>query len=200
MPCLSQNNIAYYCLIHMKFISQFLLRIFLGNVSPANFPNLFICKRCVPVFFSSWSRFRVLLKGTAFLARHVKCVLSYRAEKEVRRIAARRIIAVMQNANPFRDWAEGNEPRNPAGNVGFVIQSKLPISSPSPAGSPFPAFVLRSDFNLAPKTFLLSVGEFWNNSVRSHASDIRLWLSTRRWFQPSAGALYLSPNFRMKAT
>lgn len=175
--------------MHAKLVSQRLLRNCSRNISRSNFANSIFREFRLPVFFSLRCRLRMLLKSASEFARHVHPVFFDCPKKKMLRIAARRIVAFVKNANPFRNGTERNEPCYPTGNVRLFFSpcndAKLAVSSPSSASFPLPAFIGLADSHLLPKSFPVRIRQKWNDAVRFHASNLRVWLSVFRWVTPT---------------
>jgi len=133
--------------------------IFYGNFSVwhifiqqfANFSNLFLCK------FRRWIEFTLAALICAALSDHVRYIIALSSKKKMIGIAARRIVAFMQNAYSmktimFRDWSEMYFPTNTGSSMELMISQKDTISHRTADSTcPQPAFVSRGNFNFRPE-------------------------------------------------
>lgn len=107
------------------------------------------------------------------LAHHVLRVIPRRPQEQVRRIAARAIVAAVANAQPVGNWAVGDDPRSTVGED-FVCArwpSHFAVAIPHPVSLPFPAFVRTATGDKSGKTFGQRLSPSRKYTLR-HSSNI----------------------------
>ena len=69
------------------------------------------------------------------------------------RIAARRIVATVQNEKTARDWSASQFPRNSVCSEHGAMESEVSIALQAAGPSPRPAFIGSANIDLRPESF-----------------------------------------------
>lgn len=163
------NDVLDRCFTYPKLLGERLSCAIASRVKAANLNDLPLCEFGLSCIFAAWRTFWVgvlavaftaccafgmLVKSVTTLLRHVLTVIFGRASKEMFWIRAGRIVAMMANKIPIRNWANVHfirqaVSRNFSANS-FVVNQAISIGGC--ASSPFPTSV--SFNNVLPKAFL----------------------------------------------
>lgn len=89
--------------------------------------------------------------GLPALGNHVTNVIKVCAKKQVSGIAAKFIVAMVQDVHPFGNGAVGEFPCNAVGSCCLPVDGKLPVSVATCSGSPVPAIGITEFVHSLPK-------------------------------------------------
>ena len=154
--------------------------------------------------YLSFRKFRSVifyaLSVFSFLCKHISHIVGMCARKQVIRVTASWIIALMQNAKTFGDWSIGKFPRKTMGKHILVLVSSLAVSVFGFATLPFPAIVWITLGDSVPKTL------FYFIDVASRGMICHSKFSFQNLLTPSSdssrcGGIFawlISPNFSTK--
>lgn len=124
--------------------------VFLGaasrSVKASYFGSLSICKYGRMVFFSKSFWVSVSLLSVSGIIKRSSGIKMFR-------IATRRVVTMMKNPLPFRDWAVRNLPRNPMCRTIATHVKNLTMSLVLLSSQKRPAFIWPMNFNPVPKSF-----------------------------------------------
>lgn len=130
-----------------------------GNVEGANGSNLLDCENRPPVTFSNRPQLWVkavsgsVAYGLPTLRVSVTHVFKVCSLPQVGRVAARRIVASVQHAQPWSNRATRKLECDPVCSIAFPIESNFTVSVlVHRAANPRPATGWRASVNLAPKS------------------------------------------------
>lgn len=136
-PCMSLDNVRD-CRMHDVVLPR---KNAIGRAVSVRLPDgdyLGFCQFAQAILRSAlrtnWRR------PSAFLTSHVSEIFRLRAKKEMRWIAAQRVVAAVTHALTNWDWAVGKEPRETVATPEFVGPPLLPVSMCAFGFRPQPAF------------------------------------------------------------
>lgn len=193
-PRPSQNDITNRSPIYAVLLSQLSLRYSQNVVSVSNRKHSFFgqfCKGVILTYGLVFPAYRAILRGVTVptvlgppstLSPHIVVVVLSRTEKQVFRINARRIVALMQDAKSVRNIPKVKNPRDTVGPttvrgpIELTVAVVGLISQPYPARSKTLTKRNRLLTNLCPESDLT-----WY-FLRSHDLNLRhrlgLWLGS----------------------
>jgi len=131
-PRFSKYNFANHCLPYVKHISNALLAVISARVKFTDLSHFFIIQFRQRLHGSPSMRFWMPFRPTAFtrsgasFSVSIGSVFLISSEPQVVGINANPIVAFMAYAEPVRNWAESDDPRN---SVRFQVQSVKPNPS-----------------------------------------------------------------------
>lgn len=145
-PCVSCNNGMNRVLINAESSGEKSARrsIF---VESSYFHNGFVGKLC------SDGLLALSVSNSPTFFDHISRVLFHCPKKQMVRIAAGRIVALMQNFHAFWNFSMRENPRNSVGLCEFSIPRSMAVSVAVSALHPLPASVRRSFFDRVPEVF-----------------------------------------------
>lgn len=121
------------------------------SVTPfADFNNLLFGKFCGGAIFT-FLVFLIRGFGLAPLCNHIVNVIKICAKEQVRGVAAKPIVAMVQNVHTFGGGAVGEFPCNAVGSCCLPVDGKLPVSVATCPGSPVPAIGITEFVHSLPK-------------------------------------------------
>ncbi len=136
---------------------------------------------------SAGNSFRACFLHISALLHHIFNVFLLCSRKQMGRIHAFPIVATMTDLKA--GISVGDKKGNPvrreydSSNTEFAIHCIM-----ANRGTPFPAFIRPSFFDLIPKSFLVLVRQFRDVFSSFHASIFRVIVSVCRWLNPAANA------------
>lgn len=146
-PCSSHKNSVNARLANHKHFSEFRSGEMAGFSDFSNAVNLRLRKHGRATFLSDGLYFSALFN-------HVLRVVFLGSEKQVIRINARRIVALVKNEKVLRNLSECKFPSNPVSKSRTVVHRKSTIAKGSIlASSPNPALIFGCLLYLLPKSF-----------------------------------------------
>lgn len=172
LPTLAKCDIRDRCLAHAKLLCDSALR-YPSIAKATNFNHL--------IGRQSRCMYGLALRLIGFihsaLVDHIRGVVGLSAEKQVPRIATRRIIAFVTNIHTWRDWAKTQFPSHAAcnrTNVASAIplaESELSISIRIATGLPLPTFIGAALRDFLPKAFIDRARGFGSSPMAYKESD-----------------------------
>lgn len=129
-----------------------------------------------------------LAVGTSPLSRGIGGVLLTGSKKEMRRIGAWGLIALVAHKKPIWDLPKMQQPADAVRSVLMPSNSKSSVSISPIATHPIPALLRSSSLDVRPKTFLFFLAElrqwFWSLWRSFHTSEVRALRSVKSVWTP----------------
>lgn len=142
VPCSTSPDFGDHALSETKLGSDLALKSLPFQLSDRF--DLRLCQLGARVVFSVYP-------ATPSASGSVSVVVRKRAELQVKRVAAWRVVALVPNYKPVLDRSVDDEERNPTGGSLFAIHARVPISTGPGSVSPRPTDVLRPNLDATPE-------------------------------------------------
>jgi hypothetical protein len=186
LPTLALNNTSDRHLAHVKFSGERTLRYSPEGVTPTDRQHVLSRQVSMSVFLARpW--------GGPSLAPHVPVVIGPRPKKQMRRVAAGRIVAAVEDTQARRNRPMRQYPRKAMCqyNARTVVEST--VTPPAPATASFPAqIVIRAAINLFQESFF-SCGF---GRLRMHLPRLLRWVPCP-WLLQQRRGLFVPPFYQI---
>ena len=127
------------------------------------------------------------------LLHHISHVISLRTQKKMGRITARRIVALMQAAQPIWNFSIDEFPRKSMCLIIFILYFHVAISTFMFDRGPIPAIIRATLVNFFPESILKEWGE--SGIIVHDVSSLLAGVQAAGCFGTAAALIYIIPCF-----